>query len=108
MIFYVIQFKNNKTFIKQIKIPSRIEQVVKFPSFIIRPEYVEEVVDIKILFFHIVVGKNSCKLIPQVFIKAVKTRKDGWDGFQLFIVKSEGVGQSNVFTTLKCFIVLFP
>src|SRR3546814_10293478 len=72
MVFDVVQLENNETFLQQVEIFSRVEQVIELTTLVIWPEYIKEIVYIKILLLHLISFQYRHIFIPQELVKGIK------------------------------------
>src|SRR5690606_13854195 len=83
-------------------------QVIKFPAQIIRPEYIQEIIHIKIPVFYPILLKYHYIIIPKEFIKTIETRKHCRILLKMPVVSGNGIGKRYILTAFKGFIILFP
>ena len=75
MVFDVVEFKNNESFLKQVKVLCGIQEIIKLPSLVVGFEYIKKILDIKILFLDLVLFECDYKNITKEFVEGIKARK---------------------------------
>ena len=71
MVFDVIQFKDNETFMQQIQLLVGVQQIVILATLVIGFKYVQEVVYVEILFPDVLLFKLSAVIIPDKLVERV-------------------------------------
>src|SRR3546814_52297 len=108
MVFDVVQLENNETFLQQVEIFSRVEQVIELTTLVIWPEYIKEIVYIKILLLHLISFQYRHIFIPQELVKGIKAGEYFGMLFKICIVAAYCVRQCHILRTLELLIVFFP
>ena len=108
MVFDIVQFKDNESFMQQIQFLVGVQQVVILAALVIRFKHVQEVVDVKILFPDFLPFKLSAVIIPDKLVERVETGRYRPVARDTFDIGTYRIGQRHFFRPLGGFIIPLP
>ena len=97
MVFDIVQFEYDESFMEQIQFFTGIEKVIEFASGVKGFQHIEEVIDIEFFFSYVFCGQDGPVFFPQVFVEGIETGEYFFIFRYFFDVEIDGIGDGYFF-----------
>ena len=108
VIFDIIQLEDDESFMKQIQLLVRVEQVVVLSAFVVRFEHRQEVVDVEILFPDVFLAQQAAVVPSYESVETVEGGLVFGVSADMLQIEVYGIRQGDFLGTRRRFVVPFP